>query len=339
MPKRKARLIPLKLDGPKVVSILVDPEASKEYEQLVDEARDKSRTFYERRFYKSELKDLKHLALLVGSSCSQVLGYCVYCTNTNRQWELQVEQLVCVDRVLKNAFQAWLSSEAAASGQTLVIEQSEPYTGRRIPLSEIRRRASMDQPEVPAFWVLSNAGAELRETREEKGPPYCLLPKGVPLFGEPTRQGTVEVKWPVAGCFVDRSALGELHSGAAIERKSMGAAELFAVMHRIRQEVARPSSRGQCVLASNYLHQDIKEYEIDRQLGQGGCRIVEGSFHAKSDGIGNWEKHWYVMFDDNSIADVTADQFDDVIKLWWPADPKRYAIWERGRQVNVTAEY
>lgn len=335
LPKREAKLCSAVQDtlAANDVRVLVDPEADKKYEGLVMEARNLSKTNYDKRFYIRDIAGARHLALLVDPLCSRTFGFCLYTSSTVVK-ELQVEQMV-VSESLRGTLLAWVSAQADATGMSLVEKQGETKSDGRVPLSEVRRRAAMTHPDYPAFTVESTKGAELWLTEDRSGAAYCVLRKGVPIFGE-IKQSQVLVKWPVPGCYVDRVRLSEVRRDAAIKRRSLAAAELFAVMHRTRLDVTGPNPRGQCIISSHELCKDIVANGIDRHLGEGPCRVMEGSFHAKAEGIGNWERHWFVMFGNGSIADVTADQFDDVIQLWWPADATRYALWVGDQHIPLT---
>jgi len=43
-------------------------------------------------------------------------------------------------------------------------------------------------------------------------------------------------------------------------------------------------------------------------------------------GYQDWAHHTFLVFDDGTIADITADQFGNVPQLWWPADETRYTF-------------
>jgi len=336
MPKREAKLLTLVQDSvaSNEVRVLVDPEASKKFEDLVMQARKLSKASYDKRFYIRDLVGSRHLALLVDPLCSRAFGYCIYYVNTS-MGELQVEQLIGSES-LRGTLLAWVSSQAEASGQNMVERQGETRSDGQVSASEVRRRASLSQPDLPAFVVDRAAGAELRRTRERKGQVYCLLPKGVPIFGERRQGGLVEVAWPVPGCWVEQIALSEVRGDDKVGCRSLGVAELFVAMHRTRLDITGPEPKGQCIVSSHALCVDIVSNGIDRMLGQGPCRVMEGSFHANTD-HGVWERHWFVMFGNGTIADVTADQFDEVIQLWWPADATRYALWVGDQHVPLSA--
>mmetsp|Transcript_17651 Transcript_17651/g.51530 ORF Transcript_17651/g.51530 Transcript_17651/m.51530 type:complete len:134 (+) Transcript_17651:2-403(+) len=108
-------------------------------------------------------------------------------------------------------------------------------------------------------------------------------------------------------------------------------------MWHMRLDVTGPKPKGQCVISSHELCKEVVKRGLDRRLGQGPCRVVEGSFHVAPKTIGSWARHWFVMFGNGSIADITADQFDTVPKLWWPAEASRYALWVGDHHVPLSS--
>merc|ERR1719210_1168785 len=74
-------------------------------------------------------------------------------------------------------------------------------------------------------------------------------------------------------------------------------------------------------------------FQCLQRFGHGDCQMVTGGFLAEETrrkwwpkGYEDWAHHTFLVFDDGSIADITADQFDDVPQLWWPADEARYTF-------------
>jgi len=335
LPKRVPRISTLVEDSPasNEVRVVMDPEADKQYNDVVMEARGLSKANYNKRFYIRDLVGSRHLALLVDRTCSRTFGYCLYDVNTSKG-EMYIEQLV-VSESLRGTLMAWISAQAESAGQTIVERHGDTRSDAKVPLLDVRRRTSMTQPDYPAFVVEAHKGAKLFENQELGGSVYALLPKGVPVFGE-RRQGVVELRWPVPGSWVDRNSLTEVHASASISRRSLACGELFALMHQTRLDVTGPDPLGKCIISSNALCVDIVASSVDRYLGAGPCRVMQGSFRTRPNTLCAFEKHWFVMFGNGTIADVTADQFDEVIKLWYPADASRYALWVGDQHIDLT---
>ena len=65
--------------------------------------------------------------------------------------------------------------------------------------------------------------------------------------------------------------------------------------------------------------------QLEDELGRGRCEVVRGSFVSSFDGA--LYPHTFLRFEDGSIADLTADQFDESLPaVWWPAEAACYQL-------------
>ena len=101
---------------------------------------------------------------------------------------------------------------------------------------------------------------------------------------------------------------------------------LLSAMARVRSEVVgNGSSLWKCDKAAHRLCAEVQQLNLEAALGHGRCEVVGGAFLSTFDGSAM--PHAFVRFEDGSIADVTADQFDDALPaVWWPADASRYHL-------------
>lgn len=123
--------------------------------------------------------------------------------------------------------------------------------------------------------------------------------------------------------------------------------ELVALMSAVRRATCARGgdlSAWRCGAAVQALAKAIRSRSgLEARLGHGKCRGVAGDFvggsvaslqalHASALGTmtpseytGQGLAHSYLRFEDGSIADCTADQFDSKLpRCWWPADASRY---------------
>jgi len=102
---------------------------------------------------------------------------------------------------------------------------------------------------------------------------------------------------------------------------------LISVMGNCRRTLVGDNSFATCGVAAQILQKHVEQTpNLQDSLGRGSCRVVDGSFLVrKRKGGQRWSAHSFTAFEDGSIADITADQFDKVPQLWWPADSSRYS--------------
>lgn len=122
----------------------------------------------------------------------------------------------------------------------------------------------------------------------------------------------------------------ESGGGSSSSDPRHGEAALRSAMESVRRRVVGQLPGEMCFVASI----NLKE-ECSRQVGAdswlGRCEVVRGEFLVSGGGgsgaAPQWYPHAWLQFtDDDSIADITADQFDESLpRCWWPADRSRYA--------------
>lgn len=191
-------------------------------------------------------------------------------------------------------------------------------------------------------------GVDVRATCEASAPLVCRLPAGFPLLAaarrgragsEKKQERLVEVKLPVPGwvradAVLRPPGLGE--EGAAGGDFAALSGVLERMFHTRRQYTGN-SPLGMSAISSIKLCDTLVMYEhmfrILERFGHGGCQVTHGAFKVQErprgwwpQGYEDWAHHSFLLFDDGTIADITADQFDDVPQLWWPADRTRYAL-------------
>ena len=128
--------------------------------------------------------------------------------------------------------------------------------------------------------------------------------------------------------------------------------ELIKMAVGVRSLLVGNNSAWKCEVAARALHDQIQRTRgLEARLGHGKVRLARGAFvdipgsrSTLPDVEGAWRgvpvpeggaPHAFVRFDDGSILDLTADQFDSSLpRVWWPADPARYregakaSLWE-----------
>ena len=121
-------------------------------------------------------------------------------------------------------------------------------------------------------------------------------------------------------------------------------AQLRRVMEFVRVTEVGASSAWKCDVAAKALVEHIHRCDgLLTRLGRGKCSVARGAFVASPaapsylPSTGAWGAtvpvpadgvpHAFVLFDDGSIADCAADQFDPQLpRAWFPADPQRYRV-------------
>jgi len=173
----------------------------------------------------------------------------------------------------------------------------------------------------------------------------CRLPAGFPIVGtgqraisEQDRLEFVEIKQPMHGWVLVGRVVAE-HLCAELTMSEMAATSgILERMYHCRRQYTGNSPVGMSAISSMKLRDTLEMYDemfqILQKFGRGSCQVTHGAFlvdpkpHSwRPRGYEDWAHHSFVLFDDGTIADVTADQFDpDLPQLWWPADPARYAL-------------
>lgn len=127
-------------------------------------------------------------------------------------------------------------------------------------------------------------------------------------------------------------------------------AHMILIMQTTRMQHTGVSPRHMCITSSRKLCEEIELTRLipdDQKLqeaGHGTCRSHLGSFQAETHprewwppGYESWSYHTFVLFEDGSIADLTADQWDpSAPQLSWPADPSRYSCSTEKAEVSRT---
>ncbi len=97
------------------------------------------------------------------------------------------------------------------------------------------------------------------------------------------------------------------------------------VMLRVRKEVVGSAPAWRCDQATHALLAEVTRLGLAARLGRGRCEAVRGSFLGAHDGAAM--PHCFLRFADGTIADLTADQFEEALpQVWWPADATRYSL-------------
>ena len=112
--------------------------------------------------------------------------------------------------------------------------------------------------------------------------------------------------------------------------------EFVGLMWGTRRQYQASSPMGSCITSSKKLYDELaireRVTQLQTRLGHGSCRVAIGSFLAEREprpwwprGYRDWLHHSFLVFEDGTVADITADQFDKVPQLWYPADKERYS--------------
>ena len=127
-------------------------------------------------------------------------------------------------------------------------------------------------------------------------------------------------------------------------------------MLRVRANVVGEGpSAWLCDAAAKALVREIQASSgLEERLGHGKCAFASGAFvgdgSAALPPLNAWGTrivvptdgvpHAFVRFADGSIADVTADQFDESLpKVWFPADPGRYLVGAKASLWNAIHQH
>ena len=130
------------------------------------------------------------------------------------------------------------------------------------------------------------------------------------------------------------------------EAQNAAEAELRSIMAHVRSEVVGDNSAWKCEMAARALCDRIRQAGLEERLQRGKVAVARGAFVngaplSSSSGYlpatAAWGgsipippsgvPHAFVRFEDGTIADITADQFDRCLpSAWFPADPARYVV-------------
>ena len=130
------------------------------------------------------------------------------------------------------------------------------------------------------------------------------------------------------------------------EQSHRAEAELLSCMKHVRTSVVGGDPSWKCESASRELCKCIQQASgLEARLGHGKATVGKGAFLGSTTApsflprTSAWGlvpippegvPHAFVLFEDGSIADVTADQFDASLPpIWWPADPTRYDVGKK----------
>jgi len=192
-------------------------------------------------------------------------------------------------------------------------------------------------------------GLEVRERPEASSTLLCVVPFRVPIVASLQEENSefLRMSLPLDGWVhaaevipVDsevREIKGQEELLPKVPDKRMADFMLLSIMHHARRQYTGTSPLGKCIVSAAKLRDEIvlanKAFDLEERLGCGSSRVVIGSFLAEVErrswwprGYQDWAHHSFLMFEDGSIADTTADQFDDVPQIWWPADRSRYSV-------------
>jgi len=175
-----------------------------------------------------------------------------------------------------------------------------------------------------AGFVRENAGREEEASKEEAKPGR----KKTGAFQG--RRTWVQLITPVPG-WADLFSLQPLQLNAVdavqsfMRNREFATAQLLGIMHHVRKMFTGDNPLGACGVSAELLCKQIVSCELESALGRGKARVINGSFLAKA-GSHTWWPHSFVVFGDGTIADVTADQFDNVPQIWFPAERARYSF-------------
>merc|ERR1719471_2852601 len=163
-------------------------------------------------------------------------------------------------------------------------------------------------------------GAELYEADRSDSTMLAKLREGTVLA---VSEGWLGSDWqrvvlPVVG-WVESNRLRSVPPEEAVEQMAQAEARLLEAMQQVRLMVSGPEPTGRHRISTEELKRVVKEKGLHRSMGRGSCHVVHGCFLEK----GFWVRHTWLKLGD-CIADCTADQFDAVPRLWWPADESRY---------------
>jgi len=186
----------------------------------------------------------------------------------------------------------------------------------------------------------------------------CLVKaSGAKVFAEPTSQAgllsclrsgllTVAVtqsgehEWvrvvaPVPGwvCAADLEPRQEIDFTQAAQEPDFF---MLSLMYHTRRQFTGYSPRHRCFTSTSKLIDELwlreKHEGLLERLGHGKPRSRMGSFLAEErprswwpPGYQSWAHHTFLVFEDGTVADITADQWDSgVPQVWWPGDARRY---------------
>eukprot|EP00439_Symbiodinium_sp_Y106_P034792 s2276_g4.t1 len=199
------------------------------------------------------------------------------------------------------------------------------------------------------YFLKSDGAHELRANATETSELLALLPPGTPgcavlatheqeMVMTGSAQGWAQLALPIPG-FVDLAAL-HLCSWTDLPTANdevQPEFEFLALMYHTRRQYT--GSNGPLFMdeiSAKKLHDEIltreKVSRMVTRLGLGSASVVHGSFLASTERMPwwpsayqDWAYHSFILFEDGTIADITADLFDtSVPQLWFPADSARY---------------
>lgn len=173
----------------------------------------------------------------------------------------------------------------------------------------------------------------------------CHLDGGFPVVGTGRRQcfknsdeEWVEIMDPAYG-WVRASAIeGGMGHGYQAQRNFGAECSLLRRMYHTRRQYTGNSPVCLSAISSQKLFDTLTMYDemfqILDKIGRGNCQVTHGGFLVDQTqrkwwppGYEDWAHHSFLLFDDGSIADITADQFNSCLpQLWWPADLGRYCL-------------
>jgi len=194
-------------------------------------------------------------------------------------------------------------------------------------------------------------GAEIRAGPEPGAALVCRLPENFPMTGtgrwaeveskkakgEEGGKCLAEVKLPVYG-WVDFEELQPAEDAEGPADPTITATcDILERMYHTRRQYTGCTPLGTSAISTmklmDTLHLYDKMFQVLKRFGHGDCQMVTGGFLAEEGrrkwwpkGYEDWAHHTFLVFDDGSIADITADQYDDVPQLWYPADERRYTF-------------
>lgn len=183
-------------------------------------------------------------------------------------------------------------------------------------------------------------GVDVRLEPNVSAPLVVRLPGGTRCA---TRVEWVGGEWtrialPVPGWLPTQSLAGHGKEFGCVDLNRSGdiMVDCLCLMYHTRRQYTGYSPRHRCVVSSRMFIEELAMRERHNgmltKLGLGKPVARLGSFLAEQEhrkwwpeGYDGWAHHTYVVFEDGSIADLTADQWDSrAPRLWFPADPHRY---------------